>query len=240
MLDIERQTRIVELLRRHETLTTAELSAHLYASPATIRRDLGKLEAAGLIRRTHGGAVAVSGPESEIPFSLRESIMDTAKRNIAAKAVSHVKNGDVILLDASSTVLRLVPLLAAYTNLTVVTNGLRTAAELAEHHIRTLVTGGVLLENSLAFVGRSAERFIGDINADVLFFSCRGVSEEAEGAARLTDSSLEEASIRKEMLRRSKKHVFLCDSGKFGQGYAYNICTMEDVDVCISDKAREG
>lgn len=235
MFDIERQTKIAELLRNRETITTAELSRLLYASPATIRRDLVKLEAAGLIKRTHGGAVAVSGPESEIPFSLRESMMDTAKQNIAAKAATHVKNGDVVVLDASSTVLRVVPRLAAYTNLTVVTNGLRTAAELAKHHIRTLVTGGVLLENSLAFVGRSAENFIGDINADILFFSCRGVSEDG----LLTDSSLEEASIRKEMLRRSKKRVFLCDSSKFGHGYAYNICNREDVHICIHDKVRE-
>lgn len=234
MFDIERQTKIANLLRSRETMTTAELAALLYVSQATVRRDLAKLETAGLVKRTHGGAVAVSGPESEIPFALRESAMDAAKQNIAAKAVAHVKNGDMILLDASSTVLRLVPLLAAFTNVTVVTNGLRTAEALAERHIRTLATGGALLENSLAFVGRSAEKFIANVNADVMFFSCRGVSENG----RLTDSSLEEASIRREMLRQSKKHVFLCDSSKFGHGYAYNICSMDDVDVCISERAR--
>ena len=87
-------------------------------------------------------------------------------------------------------------------------------------------------ENSLAFVGRQAEEFIDGINADVAFLSCRGISPDGY----LTDSSLEEASIRRVMLRRAKRRVLLCDTTKFDMGYTYNIARLDELDEVISEK----
>ena len=232
MFDYERQNSITEMFKRRSSLTTAEIAARLFVSEATVRRDLTRLEQAGLIKRVHGGAVFISGPESEIPLVLRDNAHDVEKQNIASKAIRYIKDGYTIMLDASSTVYRLIPLLGQFTGLTVVTNGPKAVLELANMHIKTLSTGGSLLENSLAFVGRQAEQFVENINADVLFLSCRGISEEGY----LTDSSLEESNIRKAMLKHAKKSILLCDSSKMGIGYTYNIARLEELNVVISEK----
>ena len=232
MFDYERQASITDLLKRKGSMTTAELAATLYVSEATIRRDLAKLEQTGQLRRTHGGAMIIAGPDTEIPLLLRDRVNDTAKQAIAAKAITRIADGDTVMLDASSTVFRVIPLLAQKQNLTVVTNGPKATIELAARHIRTLATGGVVLSNSLAFVGREAEQFIRSVNADVLLISCRGLSPDGY----LTDSSLEEANIRKEMLRHARRKYLLCDTSKVGTSYTYNICHVDELDGWISEK----
>ena len=88
MLENQRKERIIGLLTENTTMSTSELSKRLYVSDATVRRDLGDLERAGRIHRVHGGAELVSGPGIQIPLTARDRENDTAKRNIAAKAIS--------------------------------------------------------------------------------------------------------------------------------------------------------
>ena len=235
MLMLQRQRQLIELLKSNGNFSTTELAQKLSVSNATIRRDLIELEKNGQIQRIHGGAVAVTGPTYEIPFSYRNDRNDTAKHNIAAKAAKLIQDGSTLILDASSTAARLVPFLAEKTELTVITNSPRTALELAACHIRTMMTGGLLLENSIAFVGHRAEDFLEGISADYLFISCRGISEDGY----LTDSSLEESDIRRTMLRCIKKggkKVLCCDESKRNCGYTYRICRLEEMDVVITEK----
>ena len=128
--------------------------------------------------------------------------------------------------------LRVVPLLGAFTGLTVVTNSPKAVLGLAGMNIRTISTGGLLLDRSIAFVGTYAEQVIRSVNADVMLFSCRGVTEDGW----LCDSSLDETSIRRAMLARSKLRCLLCDSRKFGEKFAFNICRTDEVDVIITEK----
>ena len=235
MIAIQRQKMIAELIRSEPDITNTELEKRLFVSSATIRRDLIELEKAGQIHRIHGGAIPVNGLSYEIPFSYREKNNKIAKQNIAAKAAEFVSNGDTVILDASSTVANIVPFLSAKSDLTVITNSPKTALSLADSHIRTLVTGGLLLENSIAFVGRSAEAFLEGFSADVLFISCRGVSEDGY----LTDSSLEEADIRRTMLHclsRKGKKIALCDKSKLDRTYTHRICHMDELDSFITEK----
>jgi len=90
----QRQDRILQLLRQKQLASVAELATHFHVTPATIRRDLIRLEKSGLIRRVHGGAVIISGPESEIPLPVRDRTNDLAKQNIAAKAIGFVNDGE--------------------------------------------------------------------------------------------------------------------------------------------------
>lgn len=87
MLENQRKERIIGLLTENTTMSTSELSKRLYVSDATVRRDLADLEKAGRIHRVHGGAELVSGPGIQIPLTARDRENDTAKRNIAAKAI---------------------------------------------------------------------------------------------------------------------------------------------------------
>ena len=231
MFDYERQATIMNMLHARQRVTTDEIAKALFISEATARRDLKQLETAGLIRRTHGGAVLISGPLCEIPLELREAANSMAKQRIAAKAVTMIRDGFTVLLDASSTVSVLIPLLGSFQGLTVITNSPKAAVSLAAMHIKVLCTGGLLLDNSLAFVGRHAERLIESINADIAFLSCRGISED-NGA---TDSSLEEAEIRRAMLARAGKRVLMCDKSKFGKNYTYTIAQLEQFDSILTD-----
>ena len=90
-----------------------------------------------------------------------------------------------------------------------------------------------MLIHSFSYVGAQAKRFLNDINADICFFSARGIS--ADG--RISDQSVEETDVRREMLLRTKKKYFLCDSSKFGKSYFYNLCSLSDIDGIISDQA---
>ena len=85
--------------------------------------------------------------------------------------------------------------------------------------------------HSVAFVGSETEKFISSINADLLFFSSRGYMS----GGFITDSSVEEAAIKKAMIRNSEKSFYLCDSSKKNKKYLYNICSTEDVTGIINE-----
>ena len=231
MLHLERQNEIMALLRERKSMTVRALSELLFTSESTVRRDLSELERAGKVRRTFGGVVLEETLTKEVPRLLRQSQNHEAKQIIAQKSRTHLSNGKVIFLDASTTVAHLVPILAEFSNLTVVTNSPSTSLELGNLGIRTFCTGGALLASSQAFVGAQAEDFIRRFNADLMFFSSRGVTEDG----RITDSSVEESRLRQIMLAHAKKKIYLFDTSKLGKEYMINLCHIDEVDSVVSD-----
>ena len=229
MLEYTRQDLIMTYLREHQTATVVNLAKRLYASEATIRRDLTILEKKGMIKRLHGGAVLIDDVQRELPLYLREQQNIQAKKSIAAKAAGYLEDGQVIFLDASSTAMFLIPYLESRQNLTIITNGLKTAQELSRLAHKTYGTGGLMLHNSAAYVGPYAEEFVRKFNADIFFFSSRGILEDG----RITDASSEETHIRQVMLQNSRTHIFLCDRSKLGQSYCYNLGSAKDMDDWI-------
>lgn len=232
MLHLERQTEMMELLRERKTMTVRALSELLFTSESTVRRDLSELERAGKVRRTFGGVVLEETLTKEVPRLLRKTQNHEAKKTIAQKARTYLSNGKVVFLDASTTVAHLVPVLAEYSELTVITNSPSTALELGEVGIRTFCTGGALLPSSQAFVGAQAEDFVRRFNADLMFFSSRGVTEDG----RITDSSIEESRLRQVMMQRAKKKIYLYDTSKLGKDYMVNLCHIDEVDAVINEK----
>lgn len=231
MFNIERQNEIIRLLLQRKSMTVNELSKLLFASESTIRRDLTELERSGKVRRTFGGVVLEETLNREVPLLLRQSQNHEAKQRIAAKAAELVRNDLVIFLDASSTVAHIVPFLARFSNLTVITNSPNTAVELGNLGIRTYCTGGLLLDASQAFVGAEAEDFVRRFNADAMFFSSRGIDNDGN----ITDSSAEESHLRRVMLTNAKKKYYLYDTSKLGKKYLYNLCTANDTDGNICE-----
>ena len=231
MLEVERFEKIMEYLREKKTAPVNVLAKRLFVSEATMRRDLSELERKGLVKRLHGGAILLDGANQELPLSLRERQNTDAKRIISEKASHHIVEGQTIFLDASSTAQYLIKYFENYQNLTIITNGLKTAQELNSLSHRIYCTGGLLLHNSSAYVGDFAADFVRNFNADIMFFSSRGVSESGQ----ITDASREETYIRQVMLQQSRKHIFLCDHNKIGQVYCYNLCNVSQLDDYITD-----
>ena len=227
MFNIERQEEILSLLKTNKSISVNKLSQLLYVSQPTIRRDLTILEQQGKVRRTHGGVVLRQTAEKEIPLMFREDQNGKSKEIIAQKAAGLIKDGDVIFLDASSTVAHIVPHLKKFSDIIVVTNSPKTSVKLGEENIKNYCTGGLLLSHSIAYVGNETEKFISNINADILFFSSRGYSE----GGYITDSSIEEAVVKKAMIKNADKAFYLCDSSKKNKKYMYNICSTDDVTV---------
>lgn len=229
----EREERILSALLEKESVSIRELSAQLYVSQPTLRRDLIKLEQMGKIVRTHGGAQLLTKPaDQKIPFYLRQQEQNDAKTRMAEQAVEWIRDGDIIMLDGSTSAHTVIPLLTRFHNLIVITNSAKSAFLLGNMGIENICTGGRMIPRSLCYIGEDAERTVRNYNADVLFFSCRGLCMDG----RLTDTSVEENDLRRHMLRQSAKRILLCDSSKIGNVYLNNLCHLSEIDQLICEE----
>ena len=228
----QRHRRILEALAQKPDITVKELSQVLCVSEPTIRRDFTELDSKGIITKVYGGAILNQGAaDREIPFFFRQQEKSAVKSRMGAKAARMVQDGMVVMLDGSTSAFHLVPYLAQKKDLIVVTSGAKTAVALAEANIRTFCTGGQMLIHSFSYVGEQAEDFIKNINADILFFSCHGLSD----SGYMTDPAIEEANLRKVMFQFSKQKILLCDSSKFSKTCFYNIGHVSGIDNIISE-----
>ena len=229
----EREKEILKQLLSKKQLSVNELSEILYTSKSSIRRDLASLENQQLIKRVHGGAKIEESSASalKIPFVIRELEQSDAKIDMAKQAINYVSDFDVIFLDASSSAYSLIPFLAVKNHLTVITSGIKALLKLGEYGIKAISTGGVLLPSCQSLVGEDAYRTIECYNANVFFFSCRGLSNEGF----LTDISDQENNVRKRMIAHSEKSYLLCAGNKIGKKYFHNLCTVNDISRVISN-----
>ena len=229
----EREKEILKLLLARKKITVNELSKLLFTSESSIRRDLVRLENQQLVKRIHGGAVIEENSIStlKIPFVMRELEQSDAKIKIAKQAIEYINDYDVIFLDASSSAYSLVPFLAVKNHLTVITSGTKTLVKLGEYGIKAISTGGELLPSCQSLVGEEAYRTIESFNANSVFFSCRGLSDDGF----LTDISDSENNVRRKMIAHSKNAYLMCASNKLGQKYFHNLCTVKDISKVICD-----
>ena len=232
MLPLERQNKILEILSKKQAVTVDELCARLYSSGATIRRDLQALESNGLLRRTHGGAVFVDGNARDFPLTMRETENLIPKSIIAKRALPYIHEGQTLFMDASSTVCQLAEKLTGFQHLRVITNGLKTANILSEiDGVDVYCTGGRLRENAKSLVGTHAIDFVSRFNADLAFFSCRGVMPEIG----ITESNEDEAALKIAYMRNAAKVVLMCDSSKLGKQYFCKVGTLDHIWKLVTD-----
>ena len=230
----EREQEIINILLKRQSIGNNELAKELFISTPTLRRDLDKMERKGLIVRTHGAcSLNKKLADEKIPLYFREQEHNSAKIKMGKMAVNYIKTGDFIMMDSSTSAYNMVPFLKGFNDVIVITNGAKTSHTLGTMSIKNISTGGHMITESLAYVGPEAMHAVQRYNADVFFFSCRGVSDDGW----LTDTSVEENELRREMMKRAKKKVFLCDSSKFGQGCFNNLCHISEVDEVVCDES---
>ncbi|WP_091016981.1 DeoR/GlpR family DNA-binding transcription regulator [Paenibacillus amylolyticus] len=235
MLVAERYEKIVEWVDTQGSMRVTELSERCGVTEETIRRDLDKLEQAGRLRRSHGGAVSVKYKEelqSEIPYPERAVAHAEEKRRIASEAVNMVESGDRIALDASTTAWYMA---AGLPNipLTVLTNSIKVAAELSnKEQIRVIATGGQLASRSLSFVGPLAERSLDAYHVDKVFLSCKGV-HLTKG---ISESNELQALVKQKMIQIADEVILLADSSKFNIQAFTRVAEMSSVAKVITDQ----
>lgn len=214
------------------THTVKELSAKLFISEPTVRRDIIALREKDLITCQRGIVnLKTKYADQRIPLFIRNLEFNEEKQEIALKAVKHIKDGDVIMLDASTTAYHLLPHLTSFKDIIIITNGAKTALESASVGIKTICTGGEMTLESFSFIGSEAENTLLKYNADIAFFSCRGLSDKKTA----TDNSIWENSMRKIMIKNSKKNYLLCDKSKHGKTYLHTLCTEKEITGIITN-----
>ncbi|MBB6735218.1 DeoR/GlpR family DNA-binding transcription regulator [Cohnella zeiphila] len=234
MLVAERYEKIVQLVNERGSIRVSELSDLCQVTEETIRRDLDRLELAGRLRRSHGGAVSVKDQpqQPEIPYSEREITHADEKRRIAAEAVKRIRPKDRILLDASSTAWYMAASMPDIP-LTVLTNSIKVATELAvKEKIEVISTGGILAQRSLSFVGPLAERSLDAYYVDKAFFSCKGVHLERG----ISESNELQARIKQKMVGMADEVVLLADASKFGVQAFTHVAEMSQVNAIVTDR----
>lgn len=233
MLNLERQEEILEILNKNKSATVEELAQELFVSGATIRRDLRTMEAKGLLKRSHGGAISFRSSAEESAFAIREQENVLAKKIIAGLAINLVENGNSIFMDSSSTTGYIIPLLNNRKYLTVTTIGLRNALLLSQtNNVKIYIAGGQIQNHSNSITGSDTIDYISRIHADLAIISCAGLDVNAG----FTDADIEQSKLKKQMKNNSKKLVMLCDSTKFGKTFMCGDLSFNDVDYLITDK----
>lgn len=227
----QRQEQLRSLLRQNRVVRVEDICRELSVSPATARRDLDQLAERGEIQRVHGGAVNVDSRIEEPLFDAKTSIASKEKQRIARAALVFVKAGDTIYLDGGSTVLEMARLLRDHTNLTVITNSLRAAIELAGRGPRLILIGGELRRLSQTVVGPLTDLSLRELHVDVAFMGSMGLSADAG----LTTTDPNEAYTKKRVMDQSRRVVLLVDSSKEGKVAFAEAGKLDEVDVLITD-----
>lgn len=237
----ERRRKIAGLIATHGRVSVSELAARFQVSEVTIRKDLTRLEAERGLLRVHGGAILESA-ESKPPwaattsaepaFQVRERANRAEKQAIGALAAELIADGDSIALDASTTALEVARHLRDRQELTVITNGIRIASELAGRPgITVLMPGGRLRWEAFSLVGSWGGPLLEKVNIQKAFVGAVGVTLE-EG---LTDASLEEAEIKRAMVQTAREVVAIVDHTKFDRVTFATFCAISQVRLLITD-----
>ncbi|HHV74918.1 MAG TPA: DeoR/GlpR transcriptional regulator [Thermoanaerobacterium sp.] len=232
MLASTRRNKIKEILMKEKSVKVSELCEMFQVSDETIRRDLDELEKEGLIERNYGGGVLKKNiVVPPLLFRMEENIEE--KEKIANKAINAIKEGMSIFLDAGSTTYQLARYInyKGLKNITIITNGLNIAAELARNTNITLhVTGGNLKNVNYSLIGPDAVEYVKKYNADIAFLAAAGVSLEKG----FTTSDIFEAEVKRSMIGSSRTSIVVVDSSKFGKDAMVSFCNIGDVDRVIT------
>ncbi|MGA7401161.1 MAG: transcriptional repressor AgaR [Candidatus Sulfotelmatobacter sp.] len=230
----ERRRAILEALRRDGRVLVADLARHFRTSQVTIRKDLEILHSSGKIHRTHGGALPSRDGALEDPtLREKEKLHRKEKLQIASVAAQMVKEGQVVILDSGTTTTAIARALRHHQNLTIITNAVNIAAELAGSSLDVILTGGTLRKNSFSLVGPIAEETLRRLNADVLFLGVDGFDVHYG----LSTPNLLEAKVNRAMMEVSRVVVAVCDSSKFGRRSLSLIAPPSAIQQIITDRA---
>ena len=213
MLPADRLQVIADLIRERGSVRGRDLVEVLGVTDETIRRDLARLAEQGVVRRSHGGAIALrAGDETDTSFRLREHELE--KIAIGRRAAELVADGSSIILDSGTTTLSLARALHGKQDLVVVTTAVTNALELVGNPRTTVVmTGGVIRPTTYGASGQLAASTLRGLHVDQTFLAIHSVS--ATGG--LTYPLFEEVDAKRAMIEAASEVILLADHSKFGR-----------------------
>ena len=228
MLQHERQQEILRFLADQPSATVEEIAAKIFVSPSTARRDIIRLEEQGFVARLYGGVMLAEHKNGTVPVALREDVYSTAKEEVARLAAARIAHGAVIFADGSSTVRRVFKYIEA-DGVTVITNNTRIFEEYGNDKRFSLYsTAGRFDARNHVFLGPAAALSLAQYHADIVLFSSQGID-----ASGVSDASEEETALRRVMLDRADRRLFLCDASKLGVRKTHLLCPLDEIDEII-------
>ncbi len=233
LLKEERQQRILEVLEENRKVTVTELSRQFGISEVTVRRDLHDLAESGQLRRAHRGALVAITHPPEPPVIQRMNLEYAAKEAIALAALALVNEGDSIFIGSGSTTTCFARCLAKRNRLTIITNALNIAAELAALDIRhsVVVIGGVIRSPELSLLGHIAELALNEVRVNKIFMGVQSLSLDGGW----TTDHLPEVSTTRKILTMSDEMIILADHTKFGHTGAAFIAPVTCISTLVTD-----
>jgi DeoR/GlpR family transcriptional regulator of sugar metabolism len=230
----ERQSLLLETLRREGKLLASEWSERLKISEDTIRRDLRELASQHQLQRVHGGALPRS--KSLPAYTTRQHQAPEAKRSIAAAAAKLVHDGQLLFVDGGTTTLQFACHLPEELRATVVTNSPAVAVALAMHPtVEVILLGGRLYKPAQVTVGAAAMEEMRSFHADICFLGVCSLHPEVG----LSIEDFEEAHIKRAMIASSAEVAGLVIAENLGTALPYVVAPVKALTYLITD-ARGG
>lgn len=233
MIPAKRREFIFSYLHQHKIASIEALCDELSVSHMTIRRDIKVLEDEKKVEAVAGGVQLNPYLKEELPFSIKTTLGNDAKKAIAEAAYNIISDGDSVYLDAGTTVHELAYALAKSKAITVVTNDFITASFLMTiQDIDLYHCGGRVIKQNHSSTGKYACNMIQDMNFDLAFISnnswdsVRGISTPHE----------EKVALKREVMKSAERSILLCDSSKYGKYGMYSICPLSNFDSVITSK----
>lgn len=233
LIPFERRQRLISILKEQPGLRVPEVAELLGVSEGTIRNDLNSLAGSGQVMRVRGGGVLLNEWQSRSPiFATRLMVHRNAKQVIARQAAALVQDNDSIILDSSTSSYHLAVNLKEHRDLTVITNGIESARELAKNSSNTVILlGGVLRVDGTAINVPLAEQALAEYHIKTAFLSCSGFTLESG----LTEVDIYEAQTKRKFIASSGSIVALIDSSKFGRADLTSFARLDQITRLFTD-----
>ncbi|MHB1938388.1 MAG: transcriptional repressor AgaR [Acidobacteriaceae bacterium] len=233
MMVDERRRHILELVQKQGRVLVGELSRELKISQFTVRKDLDYLQSKGLLQRAHGGALRIQYSTLVDPtFQEKEKQNFQEKERIAAAAVKMVLENQCVILDSGTTTMAIARALKQFQQLTVITNAVNIATELAGTNFEVILVGGSLRKNSFSLVGPLAEDNLEEMHADILFLGVDGFDLEVG----ITTPNFLGSRVNRAMVKAARQVVAVCDSSKFNRRSLSRIVSPSAIHCIITDR----
>lgn len=232
MFTEKRQKTILEILEKEGQVRASTLANKLKVSGETIRRDLNELEKAGKLKKVYGGAVSTKKQHVYGSYHLREISNHDKKTAIAKKAVSLIKDGDIIAIDSGTTGAEIAKAISkSQKNVTVITYSTEVFDALKNSNVKVLLSGGEYLQNERAIIGYLAIEFFEKLHADICFSCVSAISEDFFAE----DFIIETLPIQKKLIEISEKVFITADSSKFNKRGLLKLIDIKNANAVITD-----
>jgi DeoR/GlpR family transcriptional regulator of sugar metabolism len=234
LLTEQRRRNLLDLVDQQGQVTVAEIVRRFSISSVTVRSDLDALASLGAVVRSHGGAVRRLEATQDYPLRAKETLHKDEKVRIGKAAAELVQPGETIILDSGTTTSEIARHLkrTKIQPLTVITNALNIAMELADSPgVSLIMIGGLLRPVSCSFVGPQAEAMMNEFHADRLFLAVDGF-DLVNGPS--TPDVLE-AQLNNVMIRSAREVNVVTDFSKLGRRSVSKIGPYERIRRLITD-----